>query len=203
MRLLVLSKCDGSQQGWGDVREMGPTGCPEKSATNYHCILCNIPEQHWSHWLWSRSLQSCVIKHSCTFRKNYNHYAENIRCHHTKFCLPGNQAPTICAQLKTQLRKPNTKQRQASWSILHALWQKQIQYPKCYMHEKPKLMDNVQNKVSVYYGTRCHKFKAVQSIHCAWDTCKHPHPALAANKLLKLKVYVEKKSILFRNWYHY
>ena len=38
--------------------KMGTMGCPETLVRNYHCLLCNNPEEHSSHLLCSGSLKS-------------------------------------------------------------------------------------------------------------------------------------------------
>ena len=40
--------------------KMVPIGCPETSASNYHYMLCNIPEERRSHLLGGGSLKSRV-----------------------------------------------------------------------------------------------------------------------------------------------
>jgi len=42
--------------------KMGQIGCPETSVRNYHCMLCNIPEQRRSHLLRGGSLKSRKLR---------------------------------------------------------------------------------------------------------------------------------------------
>jgi hypothetical protein len=41
--------------------------CPETSARNCHCMLCNIPEERRSHLFWGRSMKSTLS--TISFRK--------------------------------------------------------------------------------------------------------------------------------------